>query len=161
MRQTLFIMLLLIVATGCERGNSDVAAAGVAPTLGEIPIGPIPGPATQQTSLANVYTGNTVAITEGRKLFVAYNCYGCHGGRGGGGMGPSLRDQVWRYGDSDAHVFDSISRGRGQGMPAWGLKIPQQQIWKVVAYVKSLRTPLEPNAPHTSAPPDTPEAPHR
>jgi cytochrome c oxidase cbb3-type subunit 3 len=59
-------------------------------------------------------------------------------------MGPSLRDPAWRYGDSDAHIFASISQGRGQGMPSWGTKIPQEQIWKIVAYIKTLRTPNEP-----------------
>jgi cytochrome c oxidase cbb3-type subunit 3 len=62
-------------------------------------------------------------------------------------MGPSLRDPVWIYGASDAHVFSSIAEGRARGMPAWGTKLPEEQIWKLVAYVKSLRTPLEPDPP--------------
>jgi cytochrome c oxidase cbb3-type subunit 3 len=95
----------------------------------------------------NPYAQNQVALQEGRRLFVWYNCAGCHGGHAGGGMGPSLRDQVWIYGDSDAHVFSSIAQGRAHGMPAWGTKLPEEQIWKLVAYVKSLRTPLEPDPP--------------
>jgi cytochrome c oxidase cbb3-type subunit 3 len=62
-------------------------------------------------------------------------------------MGPSLRDAVWIYGSTDANVFDSIAQGRSEGMPAWGTKLPQTQIWQLVAYVKSLRTPNEPNPP--------------
>jgi cytochrome c oxidase cbb3-type subunit 3 len=102
----------------------------------------------QQPNLTtNPYAGNPVALMEGRHLFVRYNCSGCHGGHAGGGMGPSLRDAVWRYGGDDAHVFASIAEGRGQGMPSWGGKIPSQQIWELVAYIKSLRTPDEPEAP--------------
>ena len=32
-------------------------------------------------------------------------------------------------------------------MPSWGSKIPEEQIWKLVAYVKSMRTPQEPEPP--------------
>lgn len=62
-------------------------------------------------------------------------------------MGPSLRDPVWLYGDRDDQIFDSIAEGRGQGMPSWGSKIPEDQIWKLVAYIKSMRTAQEPEAP--------------
>jgi cytochrome c oxidase cbb3-type subunit 3 len=95
----------------------------------------------------NPFADNAVALTEGRTLFVQYNCAGCHGGHAGGGMGPSLRDVVWIYGNSDAHIFDSIAEGRAHGMPAWGTKLPQEQIWKLVAYIQSLRTPQEPQPP--------------
>ncbi len=105
----------------------------------------------------NPYAGNPIAIEEGRKLFGGFNCSGCHGGHAGGGMGPSLRDGAWRYGSSDAQLFDSIAEGRGQGMPAWGTKIPEEQIWKLVAYVRSLRTPSEPVPPEQTIPePPTP-----
>jgi cytochrome c oxidase cbb3-type subunit 3 len=96
---------------------------------------------------ANPYTQDPIALAEGRRLFVWYNCYGCHGGHAGGGMGPSLRDVTWIYGNSDANIFNSIAEGRANGMPAWGTKLPEDQIWKIVAYIKSLRTPLEPQPP--------------
>ncbi len=50
-------------------------------------------------------------------------------------MGPSLRDPDWMYGSSECHVFSSIAEGRAHGMPAWGTKLPQDQIWKLVAYI--------------------------
>jgi cytochrome c oxidase cbb3-type subunit 3 len=62
-------------------------------------------------------------------------------------MGPSLRDTTWLYGNSDAQIYDSITEGRSNGMPAWGSKIPQDQIWQLVAYIKSMRTPEEPDPP--------------
>jgi cytochrome c oxidase cbb3-type subunit III len=68
-------------------------------------------------------------------------------------MGPSLRDKTWIYGDSDAEVFDSIAKGRANGMPAWGTKLPTKQIWELAGYVKSLNGPLEPNPP---TPPSVP-----
>jgi cytochrome c oxidase cbb3-type subunit III len=33
------------------------------------------------------------------------------------------------------------------GMPAWGTRIPQQQIWQLVAYIQSINTGHEPDAP--------------
>jgi cytochrome c oxidase cbb3-type subunit III len=141
------ILLTAVAAAGCASKAAEPAAAGGAPALNAVAIGPIPGPATASGEPTDPYATNAVALMQGRQLFVQYNCYGCHGGHAGGGMGPSLRDEAWIYGKSDAHVFDSIARGRGKGMPAWGTKLPQDQIWRLVAYVKSLRTPLEPEPP--------------
>jgi cytochrome c oxidase cbb3-type subunit 3 len=95
----------------------------------------------------NPLAGDPVAMQDGRRLFDWYNCSGCHGGNAGGGMGPSLRDKTWIYGDQDAQIFDSIAEGRANGMPSWGTKIPENQIWELVAYIKSMRTPQEPDPP--------------
>jgi hypothetical protein len=32
-------------------------------------------------------------------------------------------------------------------MPAWGTKLPSEQIWKLVAYIQALGTDEEPNPP--------------
>lgn len=144
--------LLALGAYACKR-SSDSAAANAAPPAIGIPVGPVPGPGKHMPLPSNPYAGNQVAIAEGRRLFLWYNCAGCHGGHAGGGMGPSLRDQVWLFGGSDAAIFASISEGRGEGMPAWGTKIPEDQIWKLVAYIKSLRTPQEADPPSTTPEP--------
>jgi cytochrome c oxidase cbb3-type subunit 3 len=62
-------------------------------------------------------------------------------------MGPSLRDPVWLYGNRDSQIFDSIAEGRSKGMPSWGSRIPEHQIWELVAYIKSMGTPQEPDPP--------------
>jgi cytochrome c oxidase cbb3-type subunit 3 len=86
-------------------------------------------------------------MAQGRRFFLAYNCAGCHGDHGGGGMGPSLRDDAWIYGDSHAQVADSIAEGRAYGMPAWEKMLTPVQIWQITAYLKSMRTTREPQAP--------------
>ncbi|MBX6331911.1 MAG: c-type cytochrome [Gemmatimonadaceae bacterium] len=96
-------------------------------------------------NLKNPYVGDKTAAAAGRQLFLAYNCYGCHGGRAGGGMGPSLRDSTNTYGTSDAQLFATISEGRPAGMPAWGGRIPENQIWQIITYIRTLRTPQEPD----------------
>jgi cytochrome c oxidase cbb3-type subunit 3 len=110
------------------------------------PVGPVPG-APESPPPPNPFADDRAALVEGRRLFVAYNCAGCHGDHGGGGMGPSLRDPDWIYGGHGADIFDSITEGRAHGMPAWGVRLPEQQIWKLAAYVQSLRTPAEPEPP--------------
>jgi cytochrome c oxidase cbb3-type subunit III len=130
-----------------SRSPGDIAATGAMPAM-FTPVGPVPGPQENLPRRANPYRDQRGAVAEGRQLFIRFNCSGCHGGRAGGGMGPSLRDVDWRYGSADAQVFSTINEGRDQGMPAWGTKITEDQIWKLVAYVESLRTPDEPDPPH-------------
>ena len=89
-------------------------------------------------SLTNPYEGNPQRIAEGGKLFVAYNCLDCHGAEGSGAMGPSLQDSRWHFGGTPGDVFQSIYEGRPDGMPAWGGRISDDEIWRLVAYVRTL-----------------------
>lgn len=136
---------LLLAAAGCQSPSTSVAAGSAPPVPATV--GPIPGPAGPVHARTNPLAGDPVALQDGRRLFNWYNCSGCHGGHGGGGMGPSLRDPVWLYGDRDDQIFDSIAEGRSKGMPAWATRIPEHQIWELVAYIKSMRTPEEPDPP--------------
>lgn len=138
--------LALSVSAACGRPPGDAAATSSMPPV-RTPVGPVPGPVQNPARPQNPYHDRADAMAEGRTLFVRMNCSGCHGGRAGGGMGPSLRDVDWIYGSTDAQVFSTIAEGRANGMPAWGTMLNEDQIWKIVAYVKSLRTPQEPNPP--------------
>ena len=133
---------LTLAAVACDR-PSRAAAASAAPPPIRTPVGPIPGPEQNPQRPTNPYANDRTALGEGRQLFIRFNCSGCHGGRAGGGMGPSLRDVDWLYGSSEAQIFSSIAEGRAHGMPAWGTKLNEDQMWKLVAYIKSLRTPNE------------------
>ena len=101
-----------------------------------IPVG-LPSRA-RPLSLRNPFEGNREAIATGARIFVAYNCVDCHGADGSGAMGPSFQDGRWRFGGSPSEVFESIYQGRPEGMPAWGGRISEEQIWMLVAYVRSL-----------------------
>ena len=89
-------------------------------------------------AVKNPYEGDTKAAATGGKLFIAYNCLDCHGAEGSGAMGPSFQDGRWHFGGSSAEVFESIYQGRPDGMPAWGGRISNDQIWMLTAYVRSL-----------------------
>jgi cytochrome c oxidase cbb3-type subunit III len=96
-----------------------------------------PGGAQTEPNVVNPFDGNAAAISEGQRLFSWYNCTGCHA-NGGGAIGPPLIKKNWIYGGESANLFDTIVKGRPNGMPAWGGKIPEYQVWKLVAYVRSL-----------------------
>jgi cytochrome c oxidase cbb3-type subunit 3 len=87
-----------------------------------------------------LYEGNPRAIADGARLFDWYNCSGCHF-HGAGGMGPSLMDSQWRYGGSLDQIHATLVQGRPNGMPSWAGKIPDQQLWEISAYVRSLSVP--------------------
>lgn len=154
---------LFFLASGCNSSKPVMVPASTSANT-TVAVGPVPGgEEVVPIGTRNPYDGNAVAIQDGRRLFDWYNCSGCHGGHAGGGMGPSLRDEKWLYGDRDDQIYDSIAAGRSKGMPSWGTKIPQNQIWELVAYIKSMRTPLEADPPTEPAAeavqPPTPEMP--
>ena len=104
---------------------------------GEIAL--VPGPDTVQAiPPAGPYSGDPEAVAEGRRLYGWYNCAACHGALGGGGMGPPLRDGRWIYGGDAVSVYRSIMQGRPEGMPGWHGKIPDDQVWRIVAFIEAL-----------------------
>jgi len=152
---TRFVVLALAVAAidACG-GESDAAQVPAAPSgrgyvdggdslriiahPENLPVG-IPS-AARPVVLTNPYEGDKNAISTGGKLFVAYNCIDCHGADGSGAMGPAFTDGRWHFGGAPGAVFESIYQGRPDGMPAWGGRIANDQIWMLTAYVRSLAT---------------------
>ena len=136
-----------IIAVACQKGTRGTAAPNSAPPPMHTAVGPIPGPGDGGPSAPNPYAGDRQGMGEGHRLFNQMNCAGCHGDHAGGGMGPSLRDVDWIYGNNDAQLFSSITEGRAHGMPAWHTRLTADQTWKLVTYIKALRTRNEPQAP--------------
>ena len=141
----LLVAVVLVASCRGENDRADAVAAAAAPPGIEHPVGPVPGFGIVNPA-KNPFDGNPVALAQGRQFYMRYNCYGCHGDHGGGGMGPSLRDQEWRYGGSPPDIFNSVAQGR-IGMPGWGTQVPAEQIWQITAYIQSMRTPREPEPP--------------
>ena len=83
------------------------------------------------------YEDSAYAVGEGKRLFSSFNCVGCHN-HGGGGIGPALMDSEWIYGSHPEQIYSSIVQGRPNGMPSFAGKIPDYQVWELVAYVRSL-----------------------
>ncbi len=85
----------------------------------------------------NPYEKDPKAVEEGRVLF-AEKCAGCHGKDLKGGYGPSLVGHL-KYGETDNLKYESIANGRPGGMPAFGTELGRDRIWRVLAYVDSVR----------------------
>jgi cytochrome c oxidase cbb3-type subunit 3 len=101
-----------------------------------VPVAGVGGP--EELPAHNPFEGNVYAEQEGYRLYRWMNCVNCHG-QGGGSIGPPLWDDTWIYGGSPVDVAESIIRGRPNGMPAYGQRLSEEQVWKLVTYVKQLK----------------------
>ena len=85
----------------------------------------------------NPYDSNPAAQRAGRALF-ANRCAECHGADARGFSGPDLT-VLWAEGTSDGRVFQTIRSGvSGSIMPSFSAS--DQEIWAMVAYMKSIST---------------------
>ncbi|MDF2180570.1 cytochrome c [Neptuniibacter sp. CAU 1671] len=77
-------------------------------------------------------------IEYGSKKF-ALTCGYCHGSQGDSGKNKAFRK---RPADWDKnYIFKTIHDGKKRGanvMPAWGESLSDDQIWQIVAFIKSL-----------------------
>jgi cytochrome c oxidase cbb3-type subunit 3 len=135
------LCIALVALAACQREKRDIrpsptdlAIYGDAAKESTLRPG---GPITPQPVVRNPYNSSGYDISEGQRLFNWYNCSGCHA-NGGGGIGPPLIKTQWIYGGEPSNIFDTIVKGRPNGMPAWGGRIPEYQVWQIVAYVRSM-----------------------
>jgi cytochrome c oxidase cbb3-type subunit 3 len=133
------LIVLAVLISGCERESRRYhdlppsASPAATVRLTALQAG---GPASGTPS-ASPYQKNAYGIGEGKRLYAAFNCVGCHA-MGGGAMGPALMDDKWIYGSAPEQIFSSIVQGRPDGMPAFGGRVPEPQVWQLVAYVQSM-----------------------
>lgn len=129
-RTSLFLLLLLLVVAGCRESTPDYPPR-------QPPAGFLENPASR---------------VAGAGLFAA-KCASCHGRPGEGRSpradffqppAPDFSDARYRSVDP-AYLFWRISHGktvepylsRGSVMPAWGPHFSDEQIWQLVAYLRS------------------------
>ena len=105
-----------------------IYAGGVAPPAVAIPA-------------ANPFAGDAASAEQGKALFRVMNCEGCHSGGGEGSWAPSVITGRWRYGGTDAALFETIYYGRPRGMPAFGGILPPELTWKLVTFLRSVPRP--------------------
>ena len=75
-------------------------------------------------------------VAAGAKIFRSH-CAECHGLKGEGGRGPNLTTGVFFHGSADADLLKNISDGiPGTAMPS--VFFSADQVWQVIAYVRSL-----------------------
>lgn len=109
-----------------------------------MPILPAEGSSNAQAS--NIPTGINLeqdsVIQEGKTRFIQ-TCAYCHGQEGEAGKTRPFKTHTdWE----PQAIFDTISNGRRRGgniMPTWKDSISPEEIWKIVAYIKSLSASKE------------------
>src|SRR5690242_11802257 len=97
----------------------------------------------QQTQ--NPLAGDPQAAAGGGAAFRPY-CTPCHGVRGAGGRGPDLTRGVYSVGDKDSDLFRTIANGvPGTEMAGFAGDIRDEDIWRIVAFIRSLARHDAPN----------------
>jgi cytochrome c oxidase cbb3-type subunit 3 len=134
-------LALLAGLAGCyreERPNPPAPAEPLESTVSAVRQSEIePGAKRAAVAVPDQYEENAYALSQGKSLFRKMNCSGCHG-QGGGGMGPALMDDKWSYGSEPVNIYATIVQGRPNGMPSFGGHIPDEQVWQLVAYIRSM-----------------------
>jgi mono/diheme cytochrome c family protein len=88
-------------------------------------------PAGAEEELTNPVLGDPGAVEQGRRIY-RQRCYICH--LSNGGRGPDL----FATRLTDEQFLMTVINGRkGATMPAFGLQLSPDDVWKVHAYVKS------------------------
>ncbi len=100
------------------------------------PTAPLTDPSGVADARGSLFEGNFWQVSDGSLYFTWYGCGQCHGEGAKGVL--DLGDDRWRYGGSMSDVFASIADGRAAGMPAYGKRMPQEQLSQVSAYVREL-----------------------
>ncbi|HHE32995.1 MAG TPA: c-type cytochrome [Chlorobaculum parvum] len=92
---------------------------------------------TEPASGAERYIGNPDAIAAGKAEYDAH-CAACHLSDARGAIGPNLRKRL-KFGSTPEKIYESIALGRPAGMPAFGKKLNDEKISKIIAFIESLR----------------------
>jgi len=100
----------------------------------------------QAQPASNPLDGNAEAIQAGMGLFRS-RCADCHGMDARGVRGPDLT-QVWASGRTDGGLFRTVRRGvSGTEMPAIGPRSPDDEVWKILAYLRTIASPTATEVP--------------
>ena len=125
-RKYLVLVFVLISAT-------VLVAAVSADWLTEVP--------DRDRRKTNPYRDQPQAIQAGSLLF-ADHCAQCHGESAEGTKKrPSLRTPRVQSQATEGDLHWLLTNGnRRRGMPSWS-KLPDQQLWQLISYLKSLKVP--------------------
>lgn len=98
------------------------------------------GPGGGAETATNPFAGDAQAVSEGKVIFEAVCAGYCHATEGAAREGrcPNLFDCDWKHGNSDREVFQVVAAGVPQTeMVGFKGKLPDDILWKVIAYVRS------------------------
>ena len=96
-------------------------------------------------ALTNPVEATSASVARGRQRYV-FSCRQCQGNTGkgdgdmshAGGVPSDFTDAVWQHGATDGEIFLVIRDGVTADMMAYEGQIPEEDIWNLVNYIKSL-----------------------
>ena len=135
MKKSLLLIVILAAAFALS------ACGGTKPVASTAPIATVPAEFAGKTNPLGAD-----AAAAGADVFKSY-CSSCHGegGRGDGVAGSSLTPPPANLVEfapkvGDDYLFWRVSQGKeGTAMVAWGGVLTEEQIWQVVAFVRTLK----------------------
>jgi mono/diheme cytochrome c family protein len=102
--------------------------------------------ATKTQARVNVRTPSPGPMPGDAKATFDAQCAKCHGRdgrahttRGRLSHARDMTNAAWQNEVSDERLFNSINKGKGKGMPAYGKKLSEDQIDALVRYVRQLK----------------------
>jgi cytochrome c oxidase cbb3-type subunit III len=132
-------IIAIAILTVPDRQAPDLPVANI-DTEQRILAGGVAPPVVKITKV-NPFAGDAASAQQGKALFRVMNCEGCHSGGGEGSWAPSIITGRFRYGGTDAALFETIYYGRPRGMPAFGGILPPELTWKLVTFLRSVPPP--------------------
>ncbi len=163
---SLFLMLMLVALSACNKKDASTGAVDSAATGGKmidfvatqdnkpLVINAVlfDTPATKEfmTTGKNPYIGNAEAIAKGKKVYQMYSCTQCHGPEAKGQVGPGLVGPDYKYPKDATNkgMFETVWHGTNGGMGAKGIGlmdptdpkngITPDELLKVISWIRSL-----------------------
>jgi cytochrome c oxidase cbb3-type subunit 3 len=93
---------------------------------------------SENAAVVKEYSGDKEAIEEGKEIF-ATTCAPCHNADATGGIGPNLTAPKLKYGSTRNDLYETVTKGRPNGMPSFLPQIGAEKISKVIAFLETLR----------------------
>jgi cytochrome c-L len=99
-----------------------------------------PGGTVAEAAQGREDAGDRQAIAEGERIYDRW-CQACHLPDGTGRIGPSLADDTWSHPrtGTDVGQFEIIYAGGAGAMQAFGNRLDQDEILKVIAFLETLQ----------------------
>jgi mono/diheme cytochrome c family protein len=150
-RPVVWIALIALLALACGSGDAPPPGDGDA---AEVPKAAPAPPGPEPTSPEPVAQARTPDAVKGDAIYQTY-CASCHGARGAGDgpVGKTLDPKPVKHDDgvymnalTNDYLFQVIEEGgaavgKSPLMAPWGGSLSEEQIWDVIAFVRSLATP--------------------
>lgn len=99
----------------------------------------------QAAALGNPVPFNSASIAAGKTLYLLNNCAACHGADGKALLdivaenATDLTDpRFWNNGTAPGQIFRSLRDGSGPKMPAFGSKLKDEELWRLVNFIQNL-----------------------